>query len=83
MGEIKLDHLVVSEEAIFACGRDHERKVRLFLIRENEGKVYSRNGRSDSWEEIFGVNRADVVNRIVHARHNQSVPVYKISSFNA
>ena len=35
--------------------------LRLFLIHNNTGNVYTRNGRVDSWEQLFGSNRNSVL----------------------
>lgn len=75
---IKFEHLVVFEDnQIFASAREQEtRRIRLFLINENTGDVYSRN--RGSWEEIYGVDRSFVVSKIYAARHNRSIPVYNL-----
>ena len=79
--EVELDHLVIFEKdsSIFAAGREYETKrIRIFLIKEDTGNVYARNGRADSWEELFGNFRGYVISNIMSARNKRSIPVYKI-----
>jgi len=75
---IKFEHLVVFENnQVYARAREEEtRRVRLFLINEQTGDVYSRN--RDSWEELYGDDRSFVVSKIYTARHNRSIPVYNL-----
>ena len=77
---IKLDHIVVFERdnRVFAAAREYDtRRICLFLINEQTGDVFSRNGRTDSWAELYGEQRSIVVNKIYNARHNQTIPVYR------
>ena len=87
MEKITLNHIVLFEKdgIIYAAGREKDNnRIKIFLIKENEGTVYSRNGRKESWEEIFGSARGDVIGQIVAARNTRRVPVYKINDyFNA
>jgi len=87
MEKITLNHIVLFEKdgIIYAAGREKDNnRIKIFLIKENEGTVYSRNGRKESWEEIFGRARGDVIGQIVAARNTRRVPVYKINDyFNA
>lgn len=83
--DIRFEHLVVFEDnQIYARAREKDtRRIRLFLINENTGDVYSRN--RGSWEEIYGDDRSFVVSNIYTARHNRSIPVYTLprTSFTA
>jgi hypothetical protein len=76
--DIRFEHVVVFEDnQVYARAREQEsRRVRLFLINEQTGDVYSRN--RGSWEEIYGDIRSFVVNKIYSARHAQSIPVYNL-----
>ena len=79
---IRFEHLVVFEDnQIFASARVPDtRRIRLFLINETTGDVYSRNGKAESWEEIYGDARSYVVNNIYNARQNRSIPVYNLKT---
>ncbi len=79
---IRFEHLVVFEDnQIFASARVPDtRRIRLFLINEATGDVYSRNGKAESWEEIYGDARSFVVNNIYNARQNRSIPVYSLKT---
>lgn len=87
MDKITLNHIVLFEKDgyIYAAGRERDNNhIKLFLIKEQDGTVFSRNGRKESWEEIFGSDRGDVIGQIISARNTRRIPVYKInSSFNA
>ncbi|MFA4997875.1 MAG: hypothetical protein WC513_07105, partial [Bacteroidales bacterium] len=52
--------------------------LRLFLIHEATGHVYTRNGRADSWEELSDYDRYIIVTRLAAAR-SYSIPVYKVN----
>ena len=82
---VQLSHIVVLEKdnQIFAAGRDQlSRRIKLFLIKESEAKVFSRIGKD--WNEIFGGDRSEVIDTVYNAKFQKSVPVYKITgSFNA
>ena len=82
--DIRFEHLVVFEDnQIYARAREQEtRRVRLFLINEQTGDVFSRN--RNSWDEIYGAERSFVISKIYAARHSQSIPVYNLrTAFNA
>ena len=79
---VSLNHLVILEKdsQIFAAGREQSsRHIRLFLIKEREGKVYKRNG--TEWDEIFGEGRSDVIETVYNAKFQKSVPIYKIAGY--
>jgi hypothetical protein len=82
---IEIDHIVLFERdnRVFAAGRDKDtRRIRIFLVNEQTGNVYSRNGRTDSWDELYGEGRAEIVNRIFDARDSHRIPVYRLNSYN-
>ena len=82
--DIRFEHLVVFEDnQIYARARERDtRRIRLFLINENTGDVFSRT--HDSWDEIYGADRSFVISKIYAARQNQSIPVYNLkTAFNA
>jgi hypothetical protein len=84
--EIELNHIVLFERdnTVFAAGREKaSNHIRIFLINERTGNVYSRNGRADSWEEVYGENRATLINSIYSAKNALQIPVYKLSSMAA
>lgn len=79
--ELAFDHLVIFEKdnTVFAAARENGNNyLRIFLIYEETGNVYTRNGRADSWEELFGEERNTIINRVDIARHNH-IPVYRIN----
>ena len=79
--ELRFDHLVVFEKdnTLFAAARYSEsNNLRIFVIYESTGNVYTRNGRADAWEEIVGIDANAVRNRIAEARANKS-PTYRIN----
>ena len=56
--------------------RDREqgtRRARIFLINENTGDVYRRNGQT--WKELEGEYRSSVFNNICRARDNRTIPI--------
>jgi hypothetical protein len=82
---IEIDHIVLFERdnRVFAAGRDKDtRRIRIFLVNEQNGSVYSRNGRTDSWDELYGEGRTEIVNRIFDARDSRRIPVYRLDSYN-
>ena len=88
MGNIKFevlefDHIVefVKDSTTFAAARENGYgHLRLFLITAT-GNVYTRNGRAESWEELYGSNRDAIIARILAARNNH-IPVYRINGTN-
>jgi hypothetical protein len=77
--EVELSHMVIfdRDSIVYAAGREHDH-VRIFIVNEHTGNVYSRNGRADSWEEIWGSDRASVVARVISARNYRNIPIYRI-----
>jgi hypothetical protein len=39
--------------------------MRIFLLNEATGCVYIRNGRADSWKQLFGSERDTIISRIL------------------
>jgi len=79
--EIEFDHLVefAEDRTIFVAARHNgSGHIRIFLIREKTGSVYSRNGLLDSWEELFGSDRDSIIARTIAAR-NRQIPTYRIN----
>jgi hypothetical protein len=78
---LEFDHVVefTKDSTVFAAARENgSGHLRLFLINELTGHVYTRNGRIDSWEELFGSDRDNIISRITAARNNH-IPVYRIN----
>ena len=80
--ELKFDHIVVfnQEHAIFACCRENgSGKTRLFLIFENgRTRVYTRNGHTESWDVLEGLEGENIRNSI-HRAINQGITVYQFN----
>ena len=79
--ELEVDHIVEfsKDSTVFAAARENGNgHLRIFLIYENTGNVYTRNGRAESWEEISGGDKESVVTLVRTARNNR-VTVYKIN----
>ena len=80
--ELKFDHLVIFEHdnTIFVCARQNgsgSANTRLFLIFDRgEGHVYTRNGRADSWEQLFDSEADNIRDRI---KNNSDAPIYRVN----
>jgi hypothetical protein len=80
---LEFDHIVefTKDNTVFAAARENgSGHIRLFLL-TNTGNVYTRNGRIDSWEELFETDRENILTRIAAARNNRT-PVYRINGTN-
>jgi hypothetical protein len=79
--ELEFDHLVSFEDRTdFAAARESGNgRIRLFLINEHTGDIYTRRGRADSWDQVLGSDRYTVIARITAARNKDHIPVYKLS----
>jgi hypothetical protein len=80
--KIELNHIVVfsQDSTVFAAGRERDNnRIRIFVINEKSGNVYSRNGLANSWQEIYGIPRATVINNIETARIRKLIPVYTVN----
>ena len=78
---LEVDHIVEfsKDSTVIAAARENGNgHLRIFLIYENTGNVYTRNGRAESWEEISGGDKESVVTLVRTARNNR-VTVYKIN----
>jgi hypothetical protein len=78
---ISIDHIVDfgKDRTTFAAARESDtHHLRIFLIYQDTGNVYTRNGRADSWEELIGVRRDTVLDRVLNARRN-GVPTYRLN----
>ncbi len=86
MSPIKFEHLTfdhivefTKDDTLFAAAREADTgHLRIFLVNNDTGNVYARNGRADSWEEIYGNTRELLLVRLDSARR-QNIPVYKIN----
>jgi hypothetical protein len=79
--ELEFDHVVefTQDSTVFAAARENgSGHLRLFLIHNATGNVYTRNGRADSWEQLFGSERDSVIARLIFARNNH-IPTYKVN----
>jgi hypothetical protein len=81
---IEVDHIVefTKDSTIFAAARGDNGHLYLFLIHEDTGNVYSRNGQADSWEELKENEKGAVIARVTAARKNTRTPVYRINGTN-
>ncbi len=82
--ELHFDHIVEfsKDHTIFAAARENGNgHLRIFLIYEATGNVYTRNGRADSWEQVLGSDRRDILAKVSEARKS-NVPTYKINGSN-
>jgi hypothetical protein len=80
LNELTFDHIVefAKDRTIFAAARENGNgHLRLFLIHEDTGNTYTRNGRADSWEELKGLDRDTIIACIRTARNK--IPVYHIN----
>ena len=79
---LTFDHIVVfsHDRAVFACAKvNGNGHTRIFLVFDDgNGRVYSRNGRADSWEVITEGLAGDIRRRIASARNNH-IPVYTLN----
>ena len=77
--ELAFDHIVVfsQEDAAFACCRENgSGRTRLFLAFGTEqGRVYTRNGVADSWEQIPDYD-ADAVRNLIRRAIRGGITVY-------
>ena len=76
--ELVFDHLVIFEHdsTIFAAAKENgSGHTRLFLIFDRgSGRVYTRNGRADSWEQLSDTEGTAIKDR-VKANH---IPTYRV-----
>ena len=73
---ITLDHLVEfkNDDCVFGAGRDEvSGKTQIFLIFNHSGRVYSRNGKADSWEAL-GKDEATLIR---HLAAQSGIPRYQ------
>ena len=78
---LEIDHIVdfLEDNTVFAAARENGNgHMRIFLVNESTGNVYTRNGRIDSWEQLYGSDRDIILARIAVARNNH-IPVYRIN----
>ena len=79
--DLRFDHIVEfsKDNTVFAAARENGNDhMRIFLVNESTGNVYTRNGRADSWEQLYGSDRDSILARVTAARNNH-IPVYKLN----
>jgi hypothetical protein len=84
LDEIRIDHIVelAKENTTFIAARENSNNhLRIFLVYNSSGNVYTRNGRADSWEELNGDERSGVLACLFAARRD-GVAVYKVNGQN-
>jgi len=85
---ITLKHMVVYENGnkLFAAGREDfgdKHLLRLYLLDRTSGEVYTRNGRTETWNNVSGEYRQHIVKHIHSAEAGRAIPVYRIQgAFN-
>ncbi len=82
--QLAFDHIVefTKDSTLFAAARENGNDhLRIFLINEASGRVYTRNGSADSWEELTGNERITIISRLLSARNNH-IPVYKVNGYS-
>ena len=78
---LEIDHIVDfrDDNTLFAAARENGNgHMRIFIVNRATGNVYTRNGRIDSWEQLYGSDRYSIIARLTHARNNY-VPVFSIN----
>ena len=80
--ELRFEHIVIfnQEHTIFAAARENgSGRTRLFLVFDsNQGHVYTRNGRAESWEGLAEYE-ADNIRRSIHSALNSGITVYQFN----
>ena len=79
--QLEFDHIVEfsKDNTVFAAARENGNgHMRIFLVNEATGHVYTRNGRADSWEQLSGSDRDTILTRLAAARNNH-ILVYRIN----
>jgi siroheme synthase (precorrin-2 oxidase/ferrochelatase) len=79
---IELNHLVIFEDdnKIFVAGRERfNKRLRIFLINEHTGEVYTRNGRAANWAVVDNEsNRRSIADNVYDACRRRNIPVYRV-----
>lgn len=81
LNELSFDHIVEfsQDNTVFATAKESESgHLRIFLIVQSTGNVYARNGRVESWEQLDGYLKEEILTRIYVARQNK-IPTYRIN----
>ena len=80
--ELRFDHVVVfkQDDTIFACSRENGKgKLRIFLAFGNgKGRVYTRNGQTESWE-ILESPDAETVRQQIRQATNEGIATYRLN----
>ena len=85
---ITLKHLVVFDNGtkIFASGREQfgtKHIIRLYLLNERTGDVFTRNGKAGTWQAVADEQKQHIADH-VHGAFSSHIPVYRIrGDFNA
>ena len=78
--ELAFDHAVIFEldNTVFACAKQDNGHTRLFLVFDRGlGRVYTRNGKADSWELLEDTDAVNIRNRVAECW--SAIPVYRIN----
>ena len=80
--DLKFDHIVEfnQEQTVFACSRENgSGKLRLFLAFGNgNGRVYTRNGRAESWE-VLKDEQAELIRKQIKQATHEGIAVYQFN----
>jgi hypothetical protein len=80
--ELKFDHIVIfnKEHTIFAAARENgSGRTRLFLVFDsNQGHVYTRNGRAESWEGLADYE-AENIRCSINSALNGGITIYQFN----
>ena len=67
-------------DCVFCSSRQQNGRAHLFLVFNDHGKIYTRQGLNRSWVEIISpLEYAQIRQLVTEARHNQDVPRYTAS----
>ena len=73
---------VPSSDCVIGTAQDDGQKLRLFLIVNDSGPIYKRNGLNNTWEEVEREHR-DAVRQLVHtALRDRKIPRYTTDSLS-
>ena len=73
---------VPSSECLIGTAQDDNKRVKLFLIVNDNGPIYTRNGINNTWEKLDSSNHNTIRTLVKDALADNSIPRYSTDSLS-
>jgi len=73
---------IPSSDCVIATAQDERSRIKLFLIINGNGPIYTRNGIKDTWDQLDSVTDHTVRKLVQDALGDKAIPHYSTDSLS-